>query len=74
MGAWRVGDIYFFGNQCEIGTSIGLRVKRELVGTRMWVNGYTHWGGGYLMDAASYPEGGMRSGRAPTGPGRRPSS
>jgi hypothetical protein len=22
----------------------------------VWTNGYTHWGGGYIPDAASYPE------------------
>ena len=22
----------------------------------MWTNGYAHWGGGYIPDAASYPE------------------
>ncbi len=58
MGAWRVGDVYIFGSQCEIGSNIGLRIKRELAGVRVWTNGYTHWGGGYIPDAASYPEGG----------------
>jgi hypothetical protein len=57
-GAWRVGDVYFFGSQCEIGSQIGLRIKRELAGKRVWTNGYTHWGIGYILDAASYPEGG----------------
>jgi len=58
MGAWRVGDVYLFGSQCEVCVSIGLRIKRELAGLRVWTNGYTHWGGGYIPDAASYPEGG----------------
>jgi hypothetical protein len=58
MGAWRVGDVYIFGSQCELCSSIGLRIKRELSGLRVWTNGYTHWGGGYIPDAASYPEGG----------------
>ena len=58
MGAWRIGDVYIFGSQCEICSNIGLRIKRELAGTRVWTNGYTHWGGGYIPDAASYPEGG----------------
>jgi len=58
MGAWRVGDVYVFGSQCEICSNIGLRIKRELSGLRVWTNGYTHWGGGYVPDAASYPEGG----------------
>jgi len=58
MGAWRVGDVYVFGSQCEICSNIGLRIKRELAGTRVWTNGYTHWGAGYIPDAASYPEGG----------------
>ena len=57
-GAWRIGDVYFFSSQCEIGSQIGLRIKRELAGRRIWTNGYTHWGGGYILDAASYPEGG----------------
>ena len=58
MGAWRVGDVLLFGSQGEIGSKIGERIKRELSGRRVWTNGYTQWGGGYLMDAASYPEGG----------------
>jgi hypothetical protein len=58
MGAWRIGDVYIFGSQCEIFSKIGLRIKRELSGLRVWTNGYTHWGGGYIPDAASYPEGG----------------
>ena len=58
MGAWRVGDVYVFGSQCEIGSAIGRRIRRELAPLRVWTNGYTHWGGGYIMDAASYPEGG----------------
>ncbi len=58
MGAWRVGDVMVFGSQGEIGTQIGMRIKREHQGQRVWTNGYTHWGGGYLMDAASYPGGG----------------
>jgi len=58
MGAWRIGDVYVFGSQCEVCSNIGLRIKRELAGMRVWTNGYTHWGGGYIPDAASYPEGG----------------
>ena len=58
MGAWRIGDVYVFGSQCEVCSKIGLRIKRELAGLRVWTNGYTHWGGGYIPDAASYPEGG----------------
>jgi hypothetical protein len=58
MGAWRIGDVYIFGSQGEILSNIGLRIKRELAEVRIWTNGYTHWGGGYLPDAASYPEGG----------------
>jgi len=58
MGAWRIGDVYVFGSQCEICSNIGLRIKRELADVRVWTNGYTHWGGGYIPDAASYPEGG----------------
>jgi neutral ceramidase len=58
MGAWRIGDVYIFGSQGEVLSNIGLRIKRELAGLRVWTNGYTHWGGGYVPDAASYPEGG----------------
>jgi neutral ceramidase len=55
-GAWRIGDVYIFGSQCEVCSNIGLRIKRELSDLRVWTNGYTHWGGGYIPDAASYPE------------------
>lgn len=58
LGAWRIGDVYIFGCQGEVLSNIGLRIKRELAGVRVWTNGYTHWGGGYVPDAASYPEGG----------------
>ena len=58
MGVWRIGDVYLFGSQGEVLSNIGMRIKRELAGMRVWTNGYTHWGGGYLPDAASYPEGG----------------
>jgi len=58
VGVWRIGDVYIFGSQGEILSAIGLRLKRELGDTRMWTDGYTHWGGGYFPDAASYPEGG----------------
>jgi len=57
-GAWRIGDVYIFGSQCELCSNIGLRIKRQLSDLRVWTNGYTHWGGGYIPDAASYPEGG----------------
>mgnify|MGYP000901802575 CR=1 FL=1 len=57
-GAWRIGDLYLFGSQGELLSAIGLRIKRELAGIRVWTGGYTHWGGGYFPDAASYPEGG----------------
>ena len=55
-GAWRIGDVYFFGSQCELCSPIGLRIKRELSDLRVWPNGYTHWGGGYIVDAAQFPE------------------
>jgi neutral ceramidase len=58
MGAWRIGDIYIFGSRSEIFSQIGLRIKRECAGTRVWTNGYMFAGGGYIPDAASYPEGG----------------
>ncbi len=57
-GAWRIGDVYFFGSQCELCSQIGLRIKRELSDVRVWTCGYTHWGGGYIVDAAQFPEGG----------------
>ncbi len=57
-GAWRIGDVYLFGSQCELAAEIGLRIKRELSGLRVWTNAYTHWGGGYIVDAAQFPEGG----------------
>ncbi len=57
-GAWRIGDVYLFGSQCEICSPIGMRIKRELAGTRVWTCGYTHWGGGYIVDRAQFPEGG----------------
>lgn len=69
MGAWRIGDVYVFGSQCEICSNIGLRLKRELAGTRVWANGYTHWGGGYIPDAASYPEGGYEVRSSTVSPG-----
>jgi hypothetical protein len=57
-GVWRIGDVYFVGSQCEIGSQIGLRLKREMEGGRVWTNGYCHYGIGYFLDAASYPEAG----------------
>jgi len=63
-GAWRVGDVYFFGSQGELGVKIGLRIKRELAGLRVWTNGYTHCGIGYILDAASYAEGGYEIGQS----------
>jgi hypothetical protein len=55
-GAWRVGDVYLVGMQCEIGSQIGLRLKRDMSGGRVWTCGYTHHGIGYFVDAASYSE------------------
>ncbi len=57
-GAWRIGDVYIFGSQCELCSAIGLRIKRELADERVWTCGYTHWGGGYIVDAAQFPEAG----------------
>jgi len=57
-GAWRIGDVYFFGSQCELCSQIGMRIKRELSDLQVWTCGYTHWGGGYIVDAAQFPEGG----------------
>lgn len=57
-GAWRIGDVYLFGSQCELCSQIGLRIKDELGEVRTWTCGYTHWGGGYIVDAAQFPEGG----------------
>jgi hypothetical protein len=58
MGAWRIGDVYIFGSQHELLSAIGVRIKRELADLRVWTNGYTHWGGGYFPEAATYPQGG----------------
>jgi hypothetical protein len=68
MGAWRVGDLHLFGSQGEIGSRMGMRIKRELSERRVWTNGYTHWGGGYLLDAASYAEGGYEIDSSGIGP------
>ena len=68
-GAWRVGDVYFIGSQCEIGSQIGLRIKSEMAGGRVWTNGYTHYGAGYFLDAASFPEGGYEIENGFVGPG-----
>ena len=58
MGAWRIGDLYVFGLSGEVFSQIGVRVKRELAGKRVWTNGYTGAGAVYIPDAASYREGG----------------
>ena len=65
----RIGDVFIFGSQGEILSAIGMRIKRELAGVRVWTNGYTHWGGGYFPDAASYPEGGYEVNSTKFGPG-----
>ncbi|MBI3945054.1 MAG: hypothetical protein HY321_03985 [Armatimonadetes bacterium] len=58
MGAWRIGDVYFWGSQGEVLSAFGRRIKSELPEVRVWTSGYTHWGGGYVPEAATYPEGG----------------
>lgn len=64
MSAIRVGNVYIFGSQCELLVEIGLHIKQEMTGwagetnSHVWVNGYTHWGGGYIPPAEAYPEGG----------------
>jgi hypothetical protein len=68
MGAWRIGDVYIFGGQGEILSSIGRRIKRELADFRVWANGYTHWGGGYFAEAAAFPEGGYEVDNSAFGP------
>lgn len=68
MGAWRIGDVYIFGSQGEVLSAIGRRIKSELRGTRVWANGYTHWGGGYFADAAAFPEGGYEVANTPFAP------
>jgi hypothetical protein len=68
LGAWRIGDVYIFGSQCELCSNIGLRIKRELAARRVWTNGYTHWGGGYIPDADSYHEEGYEVNRATVSP------
>lgn len=69
IAALRIGDVYVSGSQGEILSAIGLRIKRELAGMRVWTNGYTHWGGGYFPDAASYPQGGYEVNSTKFGPG-----
>ena len=39
VGAWRIGDLYFFGAQGEVLSAIGMRIKRELADLRVWTNG-----------------------------------
>jgi hypothetical protein len=68
-GVWRVGDVYIVGAQCEIGSQIGLRMKREMAKGRVWTCGYTHHGIGYFLDAASYAEGGYEIDCSDVGPG-----
>jgi neutral ceramidase len=58
MGAWRIGDLYVFGLSGEVFSQIGMRVKRELAGRRVWTNGYTGAGAVYIPDAVSHREGG----------------
>lgn len=58
MGAWRIGDVYVLGFHGEVYSQIGVRVKRELGGIRVWTNGYTYAGAVYIPDAASFAEGG----------------
>jgi len=69
MGVWRIGDVYLFGCQGELLSAVGQRIKNDLAGRRVWTSGYTHWGGGYLPDAASYAEGGYEVASSAFGPG-----
>ena len=69
MGVWRIGDVYLFGCQGELLSAVGRHIKSDLSGRRVWTSGYTHWGGGYLPDAASYPEGGYEVASSAFGPG-----
>jgi len=57
----RIGDVYIIGMRSEICVDIGLRIKRELAGLKVWANGYGHWGGGYLTDAQGCEEGGYEA-------------
>ncbi|MBI3947023.1 MAG: hypothetical protein HY321_13950 [Armatimonadetes bacterium] len=68
MGAWRIGDLYFSGSQGEILSAIGRHIKARMPDVRVWTCGYTHWGGGYFADAASYPEGGYEVNNSSFGP------
>lgn len=57
----RIGDIYIIGMYSEICVDIGLQIKRELAGLKVWTNGYSHWGGGYLTNAQGCEEGGYEA-------------
>ena len=64
VAAIRIGNVYVVFSQCEVCVEVGLRIKRELADwcrqtqSHVWTCAYSHWGGGYLPAAASYPEGG----------------
>lgn len=58
MGAWRIGDLYFFGSHGEVYSEIGIRIKRELAETRVWTSAYMFAGASYIPDTASHHEGG----------------
>ncbi|MBI3945656.1 MAG: hypothetical protein HY321_07045 [Armatimonadetes bacterium] len=68
QGMWRIGDVFIWGGQGEMLSNIGLHVKEKLPGLRLWTCGYTHYGGGYFADAASYPEGGYEVQNSAFGP------
>jgi hypothetical protein len=52
----RIGDLYIIGMNGEVCVEIGLRIKHELSGMRVWVNGYTNLRVSYIPAAASFPE------------------
>ena len=54
----RIGGLSIVGINGEVFAQIGMRIKRELAGKPVWVNGYSNRRVGYIPTAAAYPEGG----------------
>jgi len=64
----RIGDLAIVGLTGEICVELGLRIKRELSQQKIWVNGYTNKGGGYLPPASYFPDGGYEVDRSRVSP------
>jgi len=58
MQVLRIGDVYIVGMNGEICVEIGLHIKRELAGLKLFVIGYCNQRVSYIPAASSYPEGG----------------